>query len=61
MRQQHRLAAGWQRNNELTAGGISILPSVDAIQEFKVLTYSDLAEWGTRAGLTENIIQPSWL
>src|SRR3984893_2676182 len=25
-------------NNELTAGGISILPSIDAIQEFKVLT-----------------------
>ena len=27
-------------NNELTAGGISILPSIDAIQEFKVLTYN---------------------
>jgi len=26
-------------NNELTGGGISILPSIDAIQEFKVLTY----------------------
>jgi hypothetical protein len=39
-------------NNELTAGGISILPSIDAIQEFKVLTYTYSAEWGTRAGPT---------
>ena len=31
-------------NNELTAGGISILPSIDAIQEFKVLTYNYSAE-----------------
>src|SRR5258708_7795820 len=39
-------------NNELTAGGISILPSIDAIQEFKVLAYNYSAEWGTRAGPT---------
>ncbi len=39
-------------NNELTAGGIGILPSIDAIQEFKVLTYNYSAEWGTRAGPT---------
>jgi Carboxypeptidase regulatory-like domain len=39
-------------NNELTAGGISILPSLDAIQEFKVLTYNYSAEYGTRAGPT---------
>jgi hypothetical protein len=39
-------------NNELTSGGISILPSIDAIQEFKVLTYNYSAEWGTRAGPT---------
>src|SRR6266403_573074 len=39
-------------NNELTAGGISILPSIDAIQEFKVLTYNYSAEFGTRAGPT---------
>jgi Carboxypeptidase regulatory-like domain/TonB-dependent Receptor Plug Domain len=39
-------------NNELTSGGIGILPSIDAIQEFKVLTYNYSAEYGTRAGPT---------
>src|SRR5580658_3868823 len=39
-------------NNELTAGGIAIFPSLDAIQEFKVLTYNYSPEWGTRAGPT---------
>jgi len=39
-------------NNELTAGGIAILPSIDAIEEFKVLTFTYSAEWGTRAGPT---------
>ncbi len=39
-------------NNELTAGGIAILPSIDAIQEFKVLAYNYSAEYGTRAGPT---------
>lgn len=39
-------------NNELTGGGISILPSIDAIQEFKVLTYNYSAQYGTRAGPT---------
>ncbi|HXJ07494.1 MAG TPA: carboxypeptidase-like regulatory domain-containing protein [Candidatus Acidoferrum sp.] len=39
-------------NNELTAGGISILSSIDDIQEFKVLTYNYSAEYGTRAGPT---------
>src|SRR5499427_10105274 len=39
-------------NNELTGGGIAILPSIDAVQEFKVLTYNYSAEYGTRAGPT---------
>jgi len=39
-------------NNELTAGGIGVVPSIDAIQEFKVLTYNYSAEYGTRAGPT---------
>jgi Carboxypeptidase regulatory-like domain len=39
-------------NNELTAGAIGIVPSIDAIQEFKVLTYNYSAEYGTRAGPT---------
>ncbi len=37
-------------NNELTAGGIAIFSSIDDIQEFKVLTYTYSAEYGTRAG-----------
>jgi hypothetical protein len=39
-------------NNELTAGAIAILSSIDSIQEFKVLTYNYSAEWGTRGGPT---------
>jgi hypothetical protein len=39
-------------NNELTSGGIGILASIDDIQEFKVLTYTYSAEYGTRAGPT---------
>ncbi len=39
-------------NNELTAGGISILSNIDSIQEFKVLTYNYSAEYGMRAGPT---------
>ena len=39
-------------NNELTAGGIGIFSSIDDIQEFKVLTYSYSAEYGSRAGPT---------
>jgi hypothetical protein len=39
-------------NNELTGGGIGIFSSIDDIQEFKVLTYTYSAEYGTRAGPT---------
>jgi len=39
-------------NNELSAGGIGAFSSIDDIQEFKVLTYSYSAEFGTRAGPT---------
>jgi hypothetical protein len=46
-------------NNELTAGGIAILPSIDAIQEFKVLTYNYSAEFGTRAGPTVLVTEKS--
>src|SRR5208282_2531846 len=47
-------------DNERTAGGIGgILPSIDAIQEFKVLTYNYSAEYGTRAGPTVLITSKS--
>jgi len=39
-------------NSELSSGGIAILPTIDSIQEFKVLTYNYSAEYGTRAGPT---------
>ncbi|HEY4008550.1 MAG TPA: carboxypeptidase-like regulatory domain-containing protein [Acidobacteriaceae bacterium] len=39
-------------NNELTAGGVGVFSSVDDIAEFKVLTYTYSAEFGTRAGPT---------
>jgi Carboxypeptidase regulatory-like domain len=46
-------------NNELTAGGIAVIPSIDAIQEFKVLTFNYSAQYGTRAGPTVLITSKS--
>jgi hypothetical protein len=39
-------------NNELTAGGVGTFSSLDDIHEFKVLTFTYSAEYGTRAGPT---------
>ncbi len=39
-------------NNELTAGGIGLLPSVDAIREFRVMTFNYSAQYGSRGGTT---------
>ena len=39
-------------DNELTAGGVGILPNVDSIREFKVLTHNYLAQYGSRGGTT---------
>src|SRR5579864_6710684 len=39
-------------NNQLDEGGIAIFPNIDAVQEFKVLTYNYSAEYGERAGPT---------
>jgi len=39
-------------NNELTAGGVGILPSIDSIREFKVLTHNYDAQYGSRGGTT---------
>ncbi len=39
-------------DNELTAGGVGILPNVDSIREFKVLTHNYQAQYGSRGGTT---------
>jgi hypothetical protein len=39
-------------NNELTAGGVGFLPSIDAISEFKIVSYNFSAQYGSRAGNT---------
>ena len=39
-------------NNELTAGGLAIQPSIDALDEFNVLTYNYSVQYGSRAGPT---------
>ncbi len=39
-------------DNELTGGGVSFLPEIDAIQEFNVLTFNYSAQYGSRGGST---------
>ncbi len=39
-------------DNELTAGGVGILPNIDSIREFKVLTHNYQAQYGSRGGTT---------
>jgi hypothetical protein len=39
-------------DNELSAGGVGFLPSIDAISEFRVMTYNFSAQYGSRAGTT---------
>ena len=39
-------------DNELTGGGVSFLPQIDAIQEFNVLTFNYSAQYGSRGGST---------
>ena len=39
-------------DNELTAGGVGILPNIDSIREFKVLTHNYNAQYGSRGGTT---------
>ncbi len=39
-------------DNEITAGGVGFLPSIDAIAEFRVMTYNFSAQYGLHAGTT---------
>jgi hypothetical protein len=39
-------------NNELTSGAVSILPSIEAIREFRVMTYNYSAQYGSRGSTT---------
>jgi hypothetical protein len=46
-------------NEELTSGGIGVVPSIDALQEFNVLTSNYSIEYGTRAGPTVLLVSKS--
>jgi Carboxypeptidase regulatory-like domain/TonB-dependent Receptor Plug Domain len=46
-------------NEELTSGAIAVVPSIDALQEFNVLTSNYSVEYGTRAGPTVLLISKS--
>ena len=46
-------------DSELTSGAIGVMPSIDALQEFNVLTSNYSIEYGTRAGPTVLLISKS--
>jgi hypothetical protein len=46
-------------NEELTSGAIGVVPSIDALQEFNVLTSNYSVQYGTRAGPTVLLISKS--
>jgi hypothetical protein len=46
-------------DSELTSGAIAVVPSIDALQEFNVLTSNYSVEYGTRAGPTVLLISKS--
>jgi hypothetical protein len=46
-------------NNEMQLGGVVLLPSIDALQEFKVQTANYTAEYGRGAGAVVNVVMKS--
>ncbi len=46
-------------NNEMQLGGVVLLPSIDALQEFKVQTANYSAEYGRGAGAIVNVVMKS--
>ncbi|MBV9482686.1 MAG: carboxypeptidase regulatory-like domain-containing protein, partial [Acidobacteria bacterium] len=46
-------------NGELTSGALGVVPSIDALQEFNVLTSNYSIQYGTRAGPTVLLISKS--
>lgn len=46
-------------NNEMQLGGVVLLPSIDALEEFKVQTANYSAEYGRGAGAVVNVVMKS--
>lgn len=46
-------------NEELTSGALAVVPSIDSLQEFRVLTSNYSVRYGTRAGPTVLLISKS--